>query len=321
MRNTLYDCRILKSRKADVKTIVVGNISVGGTGKTPHTIWLAEELSKACRVAVLSRGYKRKSRGFRWINPDDNPAVTGDEPLEIKRQLPGIPVAVDSNRLRGVSKIKEEMEPNPDMIILDDGFQHRKLIPDFSIILSDFYRPFDTDILLPAGRLREPRTSAGRADAIIITDSPSDTGKGDIRINKKTADEQLIISSSYRYGKYEALNDKARQIKPEDADAILFVAGIARQLRLKEEFGHKGNVEILLFPDHKDYNERDIDRIIKSFEGLKGEIRIMVTTGKDAVKLNLFPEIQEFPLFCLKRDIVIEKNDKKLLIDSILLDS
>ena len=172
IRNTLFNLNILRAREFEVPVISVGNITVGGTGKTPHTEHLIALLSKKFDIAVLSRGYKRKSKGFLVVETDSFIRQSGDEPLQIKRKFPGIMVAVDENRVRGIEKILEISEKRPDVIILDDAFQHRYVTPSINILLIDFTRMITEDDMLPYGRLREPASNRDRANIIIVTKCP-----------------------------------------------------------------------------------------------------------------------------------------------------
>jgi tetraacyldisaccharide 4'-kinase len=172
IRNFLYNTGILKSHEFSVPVICVGNLSAGGTGKTPHTEYLIEILQKEFRVAVLSRGYKRKSSGFRTADSNSTVSDIGDEPLQISRKYPGIIVAADRNRVHGVEEIMKDF-PDTSVILLDDAYQHRRITPGLSILLSDFNNLIITDHMLPYGNLRENRHNMNRADIILITDRKS----------------------------------------------------------------------------------------------------------------------------------------------------
>ena len=318
-RNALYDSGIIKQGRSALKTIVVGNISAGGTGKTPHAAWLAGMLSENYEVAVLSRGYKRKSRGFRWVNVEDHPDMTGDEPLELKRAFPGIPVAVDGNRLRGLERMALELDPPPDYVILDDGFQHRRLKPDYSFVLTRYENPFWDDYLLPAGRLREPISAIRNADALIITGAPeSPLPEICSRINN-LIDEKDIFFSSYNKGKLVAVTEKARRTDPESIDSILCISGIAGRMTLDENNEKKVAARID-YPDHHRYNKKDIDLITREFRDIPGKRNIIVTTGKDAVKLTYYPDIKDLPVFRFTREILMEPDQARTLITRITQD-
>ena len=315
----MYDSGLIPGKKASLKTIIVGNIAVGGTGKTPHVVWLAQELAKTKRVAILSRGYKRKTRGFRWVNSNDDPSLAGDEPLEIKSLLPNIPVAVDSDRLRGVDRIKKELDYEPDFVILDDGFQHRSLIPHYSIILSHAEKPYYSDYLMPAGRLREATSSVKRADSLIITNTTAGNhqeGK-DILSLYKLGKGQNLFTSSFIYSDLMPLNEKAMNIRPEEADSLMLVTGIAQPDSLIKQWESRIPLVIMSYSDHHIYSEEEINFIVSRFEEMTGSNKILITTGKDAVKLKLFPQICDIALFCQNRQLIIDEEDKKQLLESI----
>lgn len=300
---------------------MVGNLTVGGTGKTPHVIWLARELAKTHTLAILSRGYRRKSKGFRWVKPEDHPDQAGDEPLEMKTLLPHIPVAVDANRIRALKKMYKELNPLPDLIILDDGFQHRRLIPDYALILSHAKRPAYTDRMMPAGRLREPVSSIHRANSLIITDNTAagDESKNEeVRKAFRLRKEQQLFNSSFAYQEPVAITEKARNFSPEGADAILLVAGIASPADLLKDLESRATTQLMRFPDHHTYIPKDIQTILSAFSLMGGENKILITTGKDAMKLKYFPELEQLPMYSLIRQVVMANEQKEKLIDSIL---
>lgn len=320
LRNILFDYGILRSQRSPVKTLIIGNLAVGGTGKTPHVIWLASELSKARNIAILSRGYGRKSKGFQWVDPKDDPERVGDEPLEMKTLLPNVPIAVDGKRLRALKRMHSELDPIPDIVILDDGFQHRRLIPDYSIILSNTKRPAYTDKLMPAGRLREPLRSIKRADSVIISNIGSDARIENDEYRKlfRLQARQHLFTSSFKYSEFKALIGAADNMLPYQADAILLVAGIANNSDLLKEVESIAPTYLLNYPDHHKYSKKDADKIVAIFNQMEGEKKVIITTGKDAVKLRLFAEICEIPVFSFNRKIIMEEDQKNKLIESIL---
>ena len=170
----MYDWKCIPSVQFDdIYVISVGNITVGGTGKTPFVEYLARHLSQDFKMAVLSRGYKRTTKGFRFVNIDATPGETGDEPYQIKRKFPGIVVAVDSDRINGIAGIRKAY-PDTQVILLDDAFQYRKIKPNLSILLADYHRPLYRDSMLPGGLLREWTSFAKRADIMVVTKSPAE---------------------------------------------------------------------------------------------------------------------------------------------------
>lgn len=189
LRNLFYEAKLLRSTSFSLPVINVGNLSMGGTGKTPHIEYLIKMLSPYINVATLSRGYKRKSKGFRMVEVGDNAMTAGDEPLQFKRKFRHIPVAVSESRNIGIPNILKQ-HPETHSILLDDAFQHRSVVPGLNILLTQYSEPFFEDYLLPLGTLREPRQSYERADLIIVTKCPeelSETEKEDFiaRLNPK----------------------------------------------------------------------------------------------------------------------------------------
>ncbi len=289
-RNRLFDWQVLPSHEFAVPVISVGNITIGGTGKTPHAEYLVELLRNDFRVAVLSRGYKRKSRGFFLAEKHSVPSEIGDEPCQIKTKFPGILVAVDHNRVRGIRKLQQM---GAEVVILDDAFQHRYVRPGLSILLIDYARPVTKDFLLPFGRLRESAAAVKRANIILITKSPTDLRAIDMRVRVK--DFNL---NPFQHLFFTSMNaDKPRPVFrdlhpkwPEKPD-ILLVTGIARpDTALAFALEHSGNVRQQNYGDHHRYSRRDVATIIEAYNDIPGSNKIVLTTEKDAVKLRLFRE-------------------------------
>ncbi len=297
LRNKLFDWNILCSQEFNFPVISVGNLTVGGTGKTPHVDYLINLLSKDFKVAVLSRGYKRKSKGFILAGKNPDPDEIGDEPCLLKLKYPETIVAVDSNRRRGIQKLSE-MSPPPDLILLDDAFQHRYVKPGLSILLFDYNRPVKKDILLPSGRLREPVSSKKRAKIILITKSPKNLKAIEMRImaQEMQLDKfQHLFFTRVQSGEiisvFPNLNTDLPAIltkKPE----ILIVSGIANPRHIKP-FARKISPQTkeLVFKDHHNYSEQDAILIVSEYKKLTKGNGIVLTTEKDAVKLQKFQEL------------------------------
>ncbi len=290
-RNKFFDWGILSSKEFNIPIISVGNLRVGGTGKTPHIEYLVELLKNEFRVAVLSRGYKRKTRGFLLADNDTGPSYIGDEPCQMKRKFPEIIVAVDEKRSRGITKLLS-YDPAPDVILLDDAFQHRYVKAGMNILLDDFNNPMMKDTLLPAGRLREPRAEKKRANIILVTKTPANYKAIDMRIRaKKTKlnDFQHLYYTKLRSGNVQPVFSgdfkKFRDSKPE----ILLIAGVANPRTVKP-FARKISTKIreIIFGDHHRYSIKDIDRVKNSFSEMNPENSIILTTEKDAVKIREF---------------------------------
>jgi tetraacyldisaccharide 4'-kinase len=302
IRNFLYNTGILSSVEFHLPVICVGNITVGGTGKTPHTEYLAELLRNSFNVATLSRGYKRKTRDFRIASISSPVSEIGDEPMQIFRKFPDILVAVDRDRVHGVEKILEE-KPDTDVIILDDAFQHRRITPGFSILLSDFERLFVRDNILPYGDLRESKENMRRADIILITKSPINMSPIDRRIIVKDvakAPYQNLFFTSFIYKSPVALFESRLPeiLHPDIAGykdcGVVLITGIANPQPLKDYLQTRFSEIIHLdFPDHYNFKEEDIRIISKTFNELKSPARYLFTTEKDAVRLQEFTNIAE----------------------------
>jgi tetraacyldisaccharide 4'-kinase len=278
IRNRLYDSGILKSAGFNIPIICVGNITVGGTGKTPHTEYLIDTLKDKSKVAVLSRGYKRSTKGFRIATSASTTREVGDEPLQIKRKFPEIVVAVDADRVRGVKAILGEFS-EIDVIILDDGFQHRRIKPGLSILLTDFRRLISRDYLLPYGNLREGARNAIRADIIIVTKSPpgirAETRARIAEELKLTAGQRLFFTSLTNGDArpvFKEVPGRFLSFSEEDKGrkGALLITGIAEPKELRTYLGNYfGEIKHIEFSDHHRFSKSDLIRIIKYWEALE----------------------------------------------------
>jgi len=296
IRNFFYDYKFLKSTEFKIPVISIGNITVGGTGKTPHTEYLINILKQEFDVASLSRGYKRKTKGFRYVETASSVYETGDEPLQIKLKFPEITVAVDADRVNGINKLlsSEGLHPEPDAIILDDAFQHRSVKPGINILLIDFNRPITQDHMLPYGRLRESATERSRANFIIITKCPKKIQPITERILYKELEikpYQNLFFTTFDYGKltpvFKDANiemvDKWEKEKP----TVLLVTGIASPALLKNHLKPKvRKVLEITYSDHHFYSHSDIQNIQNNFEAIESSSKMIVTTEKDMVRLR-----------------------------------
>ena len=293
LRNTLFETGILKSRSFKIPIIAVGNITVGGTGKTPHVEYLTELLRQKFRVAVLSRGYKRKSKGF--IMADNHSTVNdiGDEPFQIKQKFPDVTVAVDKNRCHGIDQLTSKNE-KLDVILLDDAFQHRYVKPGINILLVDYHRLIIYDKLLPAGRLREPLSGKNRADIVIITKCPKDLKPMDYRVITKAMDlfpyQHLYFSTigykplRYAFRKGAANLNYQTDLKDKN---VLLLTGIASPKQLIHDLTPVTNsIHPLTFNDHHQFTSKDVERINEAFAAMPSP-KILVTTEKDTTRLTI----------------------------------
>ena len=298
----MYNTGIIPSEEFYLPVICVGNITVGGTGKTPHTEYLAGLLRENFKVAILSRGYKRKTRDFRIVSSSSLVSEVGDEPLQLFRKFPDNLVAIDRNRVRGIWKILQA-DPETEVIILDDGYQHRRLTPGFSILLSDYERLIVRDHLMPYGNLRENSGNMRRADIILITKSPADISPIHRRLIVKEVNKapyQNLYFTSLTYNTPQPVFDTKDPAKaPSDplkyaGCGIVLITGIANGLLLKEYIQKTaGELIHLSFPDHYNFKEKDISGIFKAYQGLKSQVKYVFTTEKDAVRLREFTNIAE----------------------------
>jgi tetraacyldisaccharide 4'-kinase len=301
IRNFLYDTRILPSVEFPFPVICVGNITVGGTGKTPHTEYITRLLKDYFKVAILSRGYKRKTSGFWEATSSSLVSEIGDEPMQIFRNFPDVAVTVDGNRVRGVKMILEEY-PDTEVIILDDGFQHRSIKPGFSILLSDYERLISNDHMLPYGNLRESKVNMRRADMILITKSPENISPIQRRIIVKEIDKspyQNLYFTAFNYKPPVPVftNERAAgqpEVTSGHGSGIVLVTGIANPLPLKEYLDKSySEIKHLSFPDHHNFDEKDLKTIASAYNELKSAQRYLFTTEKDAVRLREFTNIAE----------------------------
>jgi tetraacyldisaccharide 4'-kinase len=301
-RNRFYDLNILKSKEFDVSVISIGNITVGGTGKTPHVEYLIELLKDKFEVATLSRGYKRKTKGFLWVEPDSKVLEAGDEPLQIKRKFPDISVSVCENRVTGVQKLLDSTgDKSPDVILLDDAFQHRRITPVINIVLIDYNRPLEDDNLLPVGNLRESASQLRRANIIIFSKCPpaevTPIMRRIMQNNVGLRPYQAMFFTTFDYGKIKhVFSEKVLgdDFYKNHEYAILIVTGIAYPRLIPEYLKQFADeTEMLQYPDHHNFLPKDLKTISQKFESLKREKRVIITTEKDAVRLAELPDLND----------------------------
>lgn len=298
VRNFLFRFKILKSHSFDVPVICVGNLSVGGTGKTPHIEYLVDLIQQHKKVAVLSRGYKRKTTGFRIVNKHDTGLEAGDEPLQIKQKFPSILVAVDEKRVHGIHQLLESNNP-PEIILLDDAFQHRWVKPGLQILLDNFNDPIHEDIVLPAGNLREFSCGKKRADIVIVTKCDGIT-HFETEIFKKEYEQthsNALFFSHFIYENPEQVFEKCSthlDFNKLKTAHVLLVTGIAKPEPFLQFIGNKcSHVKHLPFPDHHGFSESDIDNLRFQFNSIKSENKFLLFTEKDAVRLRVHSQLEE----------------------------
>ena len=316
IRHKLYDWHILKSLRFEYLTIGVGNLNFGGTGKTPTVEYLINILRPHYRVATLSRGYGRKTTGFKRADATCTYEDVGDEPLQYFQKFPDIQVVVDEDRLDGMRNLIQGKD-TPDVYLLDDAFQHRRIKVGLNLLLFFFFFFFCDDFLFPAGTLRDIKSAAKRADIIVVSKSPKDL-KEDVKqqiINKlKPKAHQKVFFSILDYAPLQPLNEAAKQISTDNADSVLAFCGIANPKPFVEELKRNyKTVDFLHFVDHHAYSENDVKTILKRFENLAGGKKIIVTTEKDAARLTNSPYLCQFetvPLYALPIVVRFHEEEK-----------
>jgi tetraacyldisaccharide 4'-kinase len=289
-RNFLFDVGILKSQDYKVPIISVGNITVGGTGKTPHVEYLVKLLKDQFKVAVLSRGYKRKSRGYVLADKDTPMQQIGDEPYQMKQKFPSITVAVDKNRRQGIAQLTED--DTVDVILLDDAFQHRYVKPGINILLVDYHRLIIYDKLLPAGRLREPLPGKNRADIVIVTKCPKELKPMEYRVITRAMSlfpYQTLYFSTLEYGELHPVFPQVRSNVTSSQLSnynVLLLTGIASPRQLMEDLKSQvKSITPMTFADHHNFTHKDLQRLSATFEAMPSP-KVIITTEKDATRLN-----------------------------------
>ncbi len=295
IRNHLFDLGVLPQQEFSIPVIGVGNITVGGSGKTPHVEYLIRLLHDKMRVAVLSRGYKRKSHGYVLADNDTPMQEIGDEPFQMKHKFPDIYVAVDKNRRKGIGRLTNE-EPTRDVevILLDDAYQHRYVKPGINILLVDYHRLIIYDKLLPAGRLREPLKGKNRADIVIVTKCPKELKPMEFRVLTKALNlfpYQELFFTRIDYDKLKPVFPEAQNLPNLASTNVLLLTGIAspRQMELDLK-GSCRSITPLSFGDHHLFSEKDAARINQVFANIP-EPRVIITTEKDSSRLQATPAL------------------------------
>ena len=314
IRNFLFDKGMLKSHSFNVPIIAVGNLSVGGTGKTPQIEYLIRLLSPKYKIATLSRGYKRQSKGFVLADSTSNAEILGDEPFQFYTKFKNIQVAVDADRKNGIEQLLYQQE-RPDVILLDDAFQHRKVKAGFYILLTSYGDLFCDDFMLPTGNLRESRSGAKRADIIVVTKCPANLSldeQNEIKSKLQLNSDQELYFSYIDYDDSVYSEDKVLKVSEiENVDKLL-LAGIAKP---EPFFGYlqDENVECLTYPDHHHFSEKELLEINN-----KSKNKIIITTEKDFVRLKgSIPKEQLFYLPIRSTFLSVSENFDKTITNYV----
>lgn len=328
LRNRLFDWGVLKSESYPIPVISIGNITVGGTGKTPHVEYLIRNLLREnYKIAVLSRGYKRKTKGYRLATKESKMQEIGDEPWQVKQKFPEVYVAVDSNRRRGIRRLMNDKETKDvDVILLDDAYQHRYVKPGLSILLIDYHRMITDDALLPAGRLRESAKGMVRAQEVIVTKCPTGMTPMDYRVVQQSLSlrpYQRLFFSTFRYGNLQGLfNGKTRPLSSiESEEHILLMTGIASPEQMMIDVRrYTRHITPLSFPDHHFFTEQNAQQIEDALKQLSPP-RFIITTEKDASRLRQCPGLSEIvkqSLYVLPIEVEIMRDEQNCFNEKII---
>ncbi|MCB0704468.1 MAG: tetraacyldisaccharide 4'-kinase [Saprospiraceae bacterium] len=323
LRNLFYRIGTLKAVEFNLPIISIGNLSVGGSGKTPHTEFLIRQLREYINVATLSRGYKRKTKGFREVFTNHTAELVGDEPLQFKRKYPDVMVTVSESRTFGIPEILNR-RGDTQLILLDDAFQHRSVKPGLNILLTEFERPFTQDYLLPVGRLREWRSGYQRADIIIVSKCPDDLTEADRELVRKEINlfpNQQLFFSKYKYLEpYYIFNSRHRVPLAKDLH-VLMVSAIANTDYLVSYLEPRlGSIKTLEYEDHHQFTGTDISNIKRHFDQLPDGRRMILTTEKDAVRLYQHQEYllqQKLPIFALPVEVEFLFEEGELFMQNV----
>jgi len=315
-RNFLFAAGIKKQSAPHITTIGVGNLCTGGAGKTPHVEYLLRLLADKYPTVMLSRGYKRKTKGFYLDDGSHDPAILGDEPAMIARRFPQVQVAVCEKRIEGIKHLMEppvadesEEKPQlPQLIILDDVFQHRSIKPNINILLTEYSNPYYKDNILPFGNLREFKSARQRAGIVIVTKCPKNLNpieRHNIIHDLSLQNYQKVFFTYLEYGTLRRLGASEADINLRRLDGVLAVTGIANPKPMLEELGRNCRVQHLGFPDHHAYTKGDIAHIRETFDAMRGTNKIIITTEKDAMRLQGMTD--NLPVYVLPITVAFHK--------------
>jgi len=304
LRNGLYSQGLLKSAKFNLPVIGLGNLSIGGAGKTPHVEYLIRLLSPHVQVATLSRGYKRKTKGFKIVGRQDNALTVGDEPFQYFLKYREAVVAVSESRSVGVPLLLSK-RPDVQAILLDDSYQHRSVTPSLNVLLTEYKKPFSDDVLLPSGRLREWRSSSERADVVIVTKCPDDVPIAEpieFRDRLGLLESQQLFFSKYAYGHpYPLLGGPPRSL--DQFNEVVVISAIAQADYLHEYLAKSvDRVHSMPYEDHHYFSPHEMSLLKLQYEQMESNNAAIITTEKDATRLILHREYiveHQLPIYIL----------------------
>lgn len=324
-RNWLYHKQYLKTVRFNVPMICVGNLSMGGTGKSPMVEHLLSILSDEYKMGTLSRGYKRKTKGYALANEQTTALEIGDEPMQFHIKFPNVAVAVGERRIEAIPQLIQDV-PNLQAIILDDAFQHREIVADFNILLTDYNNLYTDDFFIPTGDLRDERKSAKRASIIVVTKCPKDLSESerDEIIEKLYPEQhQSVFFTSIDYETPYHIYHPSDQWVLTLRDEVLLVCGIANPLPLKNYLHENTHTYYQLsYSDHHIFSIEDLQEIKQKFEEIQAKSKLILTTEKDAVRLVKYTEeLHDIPLYVLPIKPIFlfdaEHNFNQLVIDYV----
>ncbi len=305
----MYDLKIKKSVSFEIPVISVGNLSTGGSGKTPHVEYIIRLLKDHYQTGILSRGYRRKSKGYFLLDEFSTVKDGGDEPVQIKKKFPDVSVAVCEERAIAIPIMLLD-NPELQVIVLDDAFQHRQVQPGLSILLTNYAKPFYEDHLLPMGNLREPVSGVARADVIVVTKCPTDLSSENKQKRTKELQHhpnQRVFFSYIKYAApYSLFNLNKKLVLQRDDAVYLFTAIADHQPLLQHLQGVVGEVLIKTYPDHYYFSASDLKKLQSNFSKLNGTRNFLLTTEKDAARLISFKEYlvnQQLEIFCMPLEV------------------
>lgn len=323
IRNLLFNLKIKKIHYSGTPIICIGNLSAGGTGKTPHTEFCIRLLSETSRITVLSRGYNRLTSGYILANNKSHANEIGDEPFQFYNKFPDIKVAVDEKRVRGIRNIIQDH--NPDIIILDDAYQHRYVKPHFSMLLTDYNDLFTEDYVIPTGNLRENRFNAKRADLVIVTKCPNQVSpakKKDIVEDIQSYTKAKVLFSTIKYCPLKTLlgNPVEMNFEQNKLEHIIAITGIAKStgfVKALHKYGKK--IRHHKFADHYRYSESDINDILYHYNKIESNNKAIFTTEKDAMRLLEFKDkLHDIQIYYWPIEIEMNEKDKNVLKNALL---
>lgn len=311
VRHALYNAGFIKSEIGKLPTIVIGNLALGGTGKTPHSEYILRQLRQWCKPALLSRGYGRTTKGFIWANRiKATAAIIGDEPMQVLLKFPDLDVAVCENRVRGVEYLKNLTNSN--VVVLDDAFQHRKLQGDLNILLTCYDRPYWRDSVLPGGSLRDIKKSARRADVIIVTKCPLSLSREEqdtVIKSIRPRNNQQVFFTRLEYGEAYPLKGEAAALQP--GAKVVGMAGLADNDVFSAFLGSRYNLaHFESFADHHTFSRKEVELLWSKYGTFAQAI---VTTEKDAVRLRNMQGLEGIPIFVIPITVVFLNNESAFL--------